>query len=59
MFQPRSAFGATSGTTYRVGHDTEALIEAVGEMLALTTGSTPVALMLGSDAPLTHGDSVD
>ena len=48
-------FGATSRATYRLGHDTESLIDAVGEMLDLALTSTPVALMLGTDAPLTHG----
>ena len=48
-------FGASSGANYRQGHDTEAVTDAIGEMVALAQGGAPVAIMLADDAPLTFG----
>ena len=53
----RAALGYDSGTTYLQGSDAETITEAVTNMVAAAVGGTPVALMLGSDAPLTLGDS--
>ena len=39
----------------RPGHDAESVTDAIGEMVGLASGSTPVALMLADDAPLVVG----
>ena len=46
---------AAAGAESKQGHDAESVTDAVGEMIALATGGAPVALMLGSDAPLVVG----
>ena len=48
-------FGVSSGANYQQGHDAEGVVDAIGEMIALATGTAPVALMLANDAPLTSG----
>ena len=48
-------FGVSSGANYQQGHDSEAVVDAIGEMIALATGTAPVALILADDAPLTSG----
>ena len=35
----------SAGVAYLPGHDTEAVVDAVGEMVRLASGATPVALM--------------
>ena len=44
-----------SAPTYIQGHDTETAVEALGDILALTTAGAPVGAMLAGDAPLTSG----
>ena len=51
----RNALGFVSGFVSRQGSDAESITEAVTRMLANAVGGTPVALMLGSDVPLTVG----
>ena len=43
------------GVDYKPGHDAESLVDGVGEMLRLASGTTPVALMLAGDIPETYG----
>lgn len=47
----RLGLGAMSGVRYLQGHDAETFSQSISEMIMLASGSTPVALMVGSDAP--------
>ena len=44
----------SAGVAYLTGHDTEAVVDAVGEMVRLASGATPVALMRDSGTPQAH-----
>ena len=50
-----AALGFSSGEdpTYLLGHDAESVVDALGELGQLASGT--VAIMLAADAPLTHG----
>ena len=41
-------------STYRLGHNEESVVDAVGEMLALATGGMPLPLMVDETVPGTH-----
>ena len=47
--------GQADSPTYRQGHGTESVADALGELVAI---SSPLAIMLAGDAPLTH-NSID
>ena len=44
-----------SSPRYQVGHSAESVTDALGEIIALTSGGPPVAIMLAADASLTAG----
>ena len=44
-----------SNPTYALGHNAESVTDALGEIIALTSGGPPVAIMLAADASLTAG----